>query len=132
VFSRRRLDMALRRNPMQAVYQNTQILLLADCVEKDLQLRRTGLPIQSGLQPGLKIMIGHRHLEQAALSSTFSLDKHVPRGHLLRSIDRFVALGEVRQEQASFDSAVDRSSIDSELMIRMLIVGCCFGKPSGR
>jgi hypothetical protein len=32
----------------------------------------------------------------------FSLEKHVPPAHVLRSIDRFVELGEVRRELATF------------------------------
>ena len=40
-------------------------------------------------------MMGHRQVEQAALFYEFSLERHVPPDHLLRSIDRFVELGEV-------------------------------------
>jgi len=50
----------------------------------------------------------------------------------LRSIDRFVALGEVRRELVSFYSTLGRPSIDPELMIRMLIIGYCFGIRSER
>jgi hypothetical protein len=39
-------------------------------------------------------MMGHRQVEQAALFYEFSLEKHVPGDHLLRSIDRFVDLRE--------------------------------------
>ena len=72
-------------------------------------------------------MMGHRQVEQAALFYEFSLEKHVPPDHLLGSIDRFVELDEVRRELASFYSHLGRPSIDPELMIRMLIVGYCFG-----
>ena len=37
-------------------------------------------------------MMGHRQVEQAALFYEFSLERHVPPDHLLRSIDRFVEL----------------------------------------
>jgi transposase len=77
-------------------------------------------------------MMGHRQVEQAALFYEFSLEKHVPRDHLLRSIDRFVELGEVRRELAPFYSAMGRPSIDPELMVRMLIMGYCFGIRSER
>jgi transposase len=77
-------------------------------------------------------MMGHRQVEQAALFYEFSLEKQVPPDHLLRSIDRFVELGEVRRELATFYSATGRPSIDPELMIRMLIVGYCFGIRSER
>src|SRR5690242_20261184 len=77
-------------------------------------------------------MMGHRQVEQAALFYEFSLDRHVPSDHLLRSIDRFVELGKLRQELAPFYSTIGRPSIDPELMIRMLIVGYCFGIRSER
>ena len=72
-------------------------------------------------------MMGHRQVEQTALFYEFSLERHVPSDHLLRSIDRFVELGELRRELAPFYSTIGRPSIDPELMIRMLIVGYCFG-----
>ena len=77
-------------------------------------------------------MMGHRQVEQAALFYEFSLERHVPPDHLLRSIDRFVELGELRREMAPFYSAIGRPSVDPELMIRMLIVGYCFGIRSER
>jgi hypothetical protein len=43
-------------------------------------------------------MMGHRQVEQAALFYEFSLERHVPADHLLRSIDRFVELEGVRRE----------------------------------
>ena len=77
-------------------------------------------------------MMGHQQFEQAALFYEFSLERHVPADHLLRSIDRFAALGDLRRELAPFYSAIGRPSVDSELMIRMLIVGYCFGIRSER
>ena len=77
-------------------------------------------------------MMGHRQVEQAALFYEFSLERHVPPDHLLRSIDRFVELGELRREMAPFYSAIGRPSVDPELMIRILIVGYCFGIRSER
>jgi transposase len=77
-------------------------------------------------------MMGHREVEQAALFYEFSLERHVPADHLLRSIDRFVELGELRRELAPFYSMIGRPSIDPELMIRMLLVGYCFGIRSER
>jgi len=38
-------------------------------------------------------MMGERTVMQEALFYSFSLEDHVPRDHLLRSIDRFVDLG---------------------------------------
>src|SRR5215213_5537589 len=77
-------------------------------------------------------MMGHRQVEEAALFYEFSLERHVPADHLLRSIDRFVELGELRRELAPFYSAIGRPSVDPELMVRMLIVGYCFGIRSER
>jgi transposase len=62
----------------------------------------------------------------------FCLDEHVPRDHVLRQIDRFPDLSEVRQELKSFYSHIGRPSIDPELMIRMLVVGYCFAIRSER
>jgi len=77
-------------------------------------------------------MMGERRVRQDALFCEFSLEDHVPAGHLLRSIDRFVELDGLRRELAPFYSAIGRPSIDPELMIRMLIVGYCFGIRSER
>src|SRR6059036_190821 len=77
-------------------------------------------------------MMGHRQVEQAALFYEFSLERHIPADHLLRSIDRFVDLEQVRQDLAPFYSEIGRPSVDPELMIRMLLVGYCFGIRSER
>ena len=77
-------------------------------------------------------MMGHRQVEQAALFYEFSLEKHIPPDHLLRSIDRFVELGELRRDLAGFYSKIGRPSVDPELMIRMLLIGYCFGIRSER
>ncbi len=72
-------------------------------------------------------MMGERRIGQEALFYEFSLERHVPAEHLLRSIDRFVDLDRVRYELAPFYSELGRPSINPELMIRMLILGYCFG-----
>ena len=77
-------------------------------------------------------MMGHQQVEQAALFYEFSLERHVPTNHLLRSIDRFVELSELRRELSAFYSTIGRPSIAPELMIRMLLVGYCFGIRSER
>ena len=78
------------------------------------------------------MMMGHRQVEQAALFYEFSLERHIPTDHVLRSIDRFVELGELRRELAPFYSAMGRPSVDPELMIRMLVIGYCIGIRSER
>jgi len=77
-------------------------------------------------------MMGPRQVEQGALFYNFSIDTHVPADHSLRSIDRFVDLSELRRDLAPFYSTLGRPSIDPELMIRILIVGYCFGIRSER
>ena len=61
-----------------------------------------------------------------------SLEGLVPKDHLLRKIDRFVDLSEVRTHLEPYYSETGRPSIDPELMIRMLIVGYSFGIRSER
>src|SRR5215207_9419722 len=77
-------------------------------------------------------MMGPRQVEQGALFYNFSLDDHVPADHLLRSVDRFVDLAGLRRELAPYYSETGRPSVDPELMIRMLIIGYCFGIRSER
>src|SRR5690348_14908911 len=80
----------------------------------------------------MKPMMGERRVAQEHLFYEFSLERHVPETHLLRSIDRFVELDGLRRELAPFYSEMGRPSIDPELLIRMLIVGYCFGIRSER
>ena len=77
-------------------------------------------------------MMGQQASVQDKLFYSFNLDDHVPRSHLLRGIDRFFDLGDLRKHLASFYSHTGRPSIDPELMVRMLIVGYCFGIRSER
>src|SRR5258708_17790148 len=77
-------------------------------------------------------MMGARQVDQAALFYEFSLERHVPATHMLRSIDRFVDLSEVRSHLAPFYSSTGRPSIDPELLVRMLLVGYCYGIRSER
>src|SRR5580704_11850637 len=63
---------------------------------------------------------------------SFNLDKHVPVDHLLRRIDQFLDLGDLRRHLEPFYSHTGRPSVDPELMIRMLLVGYCFGIRSER
>ena len=77
-------------------------------------------------------MMGERAVRQEALFYGFNLDDHVPADHLLRSIDCFVELADIRRELAPYYSAIGRPSIDPELMIRMLLIGYCCGIRSER
>ena len=77
-------------------------------------------------------MMGPQQEAQPALFYEFSLEDHVPQNHLLRSIDRLVDLSGVRTYLADFYSHTGRPSVDPELLIRMLLVGYCFGIRSER
>jgi transposase len=77
-------------------------------------------------------MMLKRTVMQEALFYAFSMERHVPADHLLRSIDRFVDRSGIRVHLRPFYSEIGRPSIDPELMIRMLIIGYCFGIRSER
>jgi transposase len=77
-------------------------------------------------------MLGDRLVMQECLFYQFRLDDHVPADHMLRAIDQFVDLEGLRRHLVPFYSATGRPSIDPELMIRMLLVGYCFGIRSER
>src|SRR5262250_2471181 len=77
-------------------------------------------------------MMGERQVDQGSLFYEFSLERHVPADHLLRAIDRFVDLGDLRVRLAAFYSSMGRPSIDPELLIRMLLIGYCHGIRSER
>jgi transposase len=64
---------------------------------------------------------------QDRLFYSFNLETYVPQDHLLRGIDRLLDLNELREHLEPYYSHTGRPSIDPELMIRMLLVGYCFG-----
>ena len=55
------------------------------------------------------MMMG-RQSEPAQLFYDFCLEDHVPSDHLLRKIDHFLDLSDVRSKLASFYSAIGRPS----------------------
>jgi transposase len=77
-------------------------------------------------------MMGQLPPSQNALFYDFSLEKFVPQDHLLRQIDPLLDLSDLRDHLASYYSHTGRPSVDPELMIRMLIVGYCYGIRSER
>lgn len=77
-------------------------------------------------------MMGHRSRAQDALFYAFNLEDHIPANHLLRSIDHFLDLSGLHDHLADFYSHTGRPSVDPELMIRMLVIGYCFGIRSER
>ena len=79
-------------------------------------------------------MMGRQAGDQSQLFYLFNLERRVPAGNLLRRINPVVTriLVELRDKLAAFYSDIGRPSIDPELMIRMLIVGYCYGIRSER
>src|SRR3954462_7176719 len=67
--------------------------------------------------------------DQSQLFYLFNLERRIPAGHLLRRINPIVTgvLADLREKLVPFYSDIGRPSIDPELMIRMLIVGYCYG-----
>jgi transposase len=74
-------------------------------------------------------MMGRQAGDQRQLFYLFNLESRIPVGHLLRRINPVVTrvLADLRERLAPFYSDIGRPSVDPELMIRMLIVGYCYG-----
>lgn len=73
--------------------------------------------------------MGQQTGDQSRLFYAFNLDEVIPEHHLLRRINPIVTrvLAELRGKLKPFYSEIGRPSIDPELMLRMLIVGYCYG-----
>jgi hypothetical protein len=82
-------------------------LLWTNCVEK---LRLIAAPGADSLLLGAgdSSMMGERRVMQEALFYGFSLERRVPDNHLLRKIDLFVDLSEVRAHLGPYYSDVGR------------------------
>ncbi len=74
-------------------------------------------------------MMGRQTVDQSQLFYLFNLEQRIPARHLLRRVNPIVTrvLAELREKLEPFYSDIGRPSIDPELMIRMLIVGYCYG-----
>src|SRR5512135_3342815 len=79
-------------------------------------------------------MMGRQIGDQASFFYEFRLDDRVPKDHLLRRINRFLSpvLSDLQAQLQPYYSEIGRPSIDPELMIRMLIIGYCYGLRSER
>ena len=79
-------------------------------------------------------MMGRQRRDQGRLFYEFRLEDRIPESHLLRRINVFVtvALADLHKELEPHYSDIGRPSVDPELMIRMLIVGYCYGIRSER
>ncbi len=58
----------------------------------------------------------------AALFYYLKLEDHIPEGHLLRLIHRYVDFSFVRQRLEPYYSTTGRPSIDPEVLLRLLLV----------
>ena len=77
-------------------------------------------------------MMGQLPAAQNALFYDFNLEQHIPPDHLLRQINQFLDFDTIRNHLKPFYSHTGRPSVDPELMIRMLLVGYCYGIRSER
>ena len=77
-------------------------------------------------------MMGQQPPDQNALFYDFCLDEYIPPDHLLRQIDQVFDLSALREHLSDYYSHTGRPSVDPELMIRMLIIGYCYGIRSER
>src|SRR5438094_3863597 len=73
--------------------------------------------------------MGRQTSDQSQLFYLFNLEGRIPARHLLRRINSVVTrlLAGMREKLEPSYSDLGRPSIDPELMIRMLIVGYCYG-----
>ena len=73
--------------------------------------------------------MGRQSGDQSRFFYLFKLEDRIPPSHLLRRINPIVTqvLDELREKLTPFYSEIGRPSIDPELMLRMLIVGYCYG-----
>ena len=79
-------------------------------------------------------MMGRQQRDQDRLFYEFRLEDRIPKNHLLRRMNVFVtvALADLHNALEPHYSDIGRPSVDPELMIRMLIVGYCYGIRSER
>src|SRR5215469_6586110 len=90
---------------------------------------RTVIPSSGEIRRRRFAMMGRQTGDQSQFFYLFNLERRIPAGNLLRRINPVVTriLVELRDKLAAFYSDIGRPSIDPELMIRMLIIGYCYG-----
>src|SRR5260370_18069581 len=74
-------------------------------------------------------MMGRQTSDQSQLLYLCNRGERIPGDPLLRRVNPIVTrvLADLREKLAPFYSDIGRPSIDPELMLRMLIVGYCYG-----
>lgn len=81
---------------------------------------------------GVIEMMGRQAVGQDHLFYAFNLETVVPQKHLFRGIDRCLDLADLRHHLAEYYSHTGRPSVDPELMVRMQVIGYCYGIRSER
>src|SRR5437867_10830835 len=80
---------------------------------------------------GVLIMMG-QHDRCEALFYYFRLEDQVPENHLLRLIEKHISFEFVRERLRGSYSEAGRTSIDPELLLRILLIGYLYGISSER
>ncbi|KRB67718.1 IS1182 family transposase [Noviherbaspirillum sp. Root189] len=73
-----------------------------------------------------------RQVAHRGRAEVINLEEFVPQDHLLRAVDRYLDLTDFCSYLHDFYSHTGRPSVDPELIIRMLIIGYCYGIRSER
>src|SRR5574337_880715 len=81
---------------------------------------------------GVAEMMDRQAGGQKHLFYSFNLESVVLENHLLCGINRCLDLRKLLEHLADYYSPIGRPSVDPELMIRMLIIGYCYGIRSER
>ena len=87
-------------NPFRV--QKRTVRIVRNSVEKVACTNGAALIHSLGEQRRIDAMMGEQTGTQEALFYGFSLERHVPSDHMLRSIDRFVDLGDIRERLKPF------------------------------
>jgi hypothetical protein len=75
---------------------------------------------------GLLVMMGQQDRSDA-LFYYFRLEDQVPENHLLRLIEKHISFAFVREKLKASYSESGQPSIDPELLLRILLIGCLYG-----
>src|ERR1700726_1255772 len=92
------------------------------------------IPLEPRMMNSEAAMMGRQSGDQASFFYEFRLDERIPKDHLFRRINVFAAavLADEHNQLKRYYSEIGRPSVDPKLMIRMLIVGYCYGLRSER
>src|ERR1700751_4569559 len=80
---------------------------------------------------GLRIMMG-QHARSESLFYYFRIEDQAPENHLLRLLDRHISFDFVREKLKDSHSDTGRTSIDPEVLLRILLIGYLYGVTSER